>query len=99
MMASRGVLGQEISNTIFAELARVGTQTALPPGAVLWKEGEPGGSGAFLIEGTLEVVNTAAEDQEAVLRRVEPGAIVGELSGGGVRRAAPCGRRSTCRRV
>ena len=97
MMASRGVLGQEISNTIFAELARVGTQTALPPGAVLWKEGEPGGSVAFLIEGTLEVVNTAAEDQEVVLRTMEPGTIVGELSSEGGRRSATVRARSTCR--
>src|SRR5438093_3922639 len=97
MMASRGVLGQEISNTIFAELARVGTETALPPGAVLWKEGEPGGSVAFLIEGILDVVNTAAEDQEVVLRTMEAGTIVGELSSEGGRRSATVRARTTCR--
>jgi diguanylate cyclase (GGDEF)-like protein len=97
MMASGGSLGQEISHSIFAELARVGTQTALPPGAVLWKEGEPGGSVAFLIEGTLEVVNTAAEDQEVVLRTMEAGTIVGELSSEGARRSATVRARSTCR--
>lgn len=97
MMAGGGALGQEIANAIFAELARVGTQSALPPGAVLWKEGEPGGSVAYLIEGEVEVVNTAAEDQEVVLRTMEAGTIVGELSSEGGRRSATVRARTTCR--
>ena len=90
-------MAEEIAHSIFAELARVGTETALPPGAVLWKEGEPGGSVAFLIEGLLEVVNTAAEDQEVVLRIMEEGTIVGELSSEGGRRSATVRARTTCR--
>ena len=97
MMAPGEPVGHEISHAIFAELARVGTQTALPPGAVLWKEGEPGGSVAYLIEGVLEVVNTAAEDQEVVLRTMEAGTIVGELSSEGGRRSATVRARTTCR--
>ena len=88
---------QEIAQSIFAELTRVGTQTALPPGAVLWKEGEPGGSVAYLIEGELEVVNKAAEEQEVVLRTMEAGTIVGELSSEGGRRSATVRARTTCR--
>jgi diguanylate cyclase (GGDEF)-like protein len=90
-------LAVEISHSIFAELARVGTETALPPGAVLWKEGDPGGSVAFLIEGMLEVVNTAGEDEEVVLRTMEAGTIVGELSSEGGRRSATVRARTTCR--
>ena len=90
-------MSEQIQQIIFAELARVGTETALPPGAVLWKEGEPGGSVAFLIEGMLEVVNTAAEDQEVVLRTMEAGTIVGELSSEGGRRSATVRARTTCR--
>jgi len=90
-------LSEQIQQIIFAELARVGTETALPPGAVLWKEGDPGGSVAFLIEGILEVVNKAGEDQEVVLRTMEAGTIVGELSSEGGRRSASVRARTTCR--
>jgi diguanylate cyclase (GGDEF)-like protein len=73
---------------ILAELARVGTEATLPPGAVLWSEGDPGDSVAYLVEGTLEVINKAGEEQEVVLRRMEPGTIVGELSSDGGNRSA-----------
>ena len=86
-----------MQQTIFAELKRVGTEAALPPGSLLWKEGDPGGSVAFLIEGILEVVNKAGEDQEVVLRTMEAGTIVGELSSEGGRRSASVRARTTCR--
>ena len=90
-------MAEEISDSIFTELARVGTEAALSPGAVLWKEGDPGGSVAFLIEGMLEVVNKAGEDQEVVLRTMEAGTIVGELSSEGGHRSASVRARTSCR--
>lgn len=90
-------MAEEISDSIFAELARVGTEAALPPGSVLWKEGDPGGSVAFLIEGTLEVLNKTAEDQEVVLRTMGAGTIVGELSSEGGPRSASVRARTACR--
>jgi diguanylate cyclase (GGDEF)-like protein len=84
---------------VFAELSRVGTESALPPGAVLWKEGDPGDFVAYLVEGTLEVVNRTAEEQEVVLRYMESGSVVGELSSDGGSRSATVRARSACRIV
>jgi diguanylate cyclase (GGDEF)-like protein len=63
---------------------------------VLWKEGDPGDSVAFLREGTLEVVNEAAEAEEVVLRTVEAGAVVGEISTDGSNRSATVRARTPC---
>jgi len=90
-------VAQPVHEVIFGELSRAGTESALPPGAVLWKEGEPGGSVAYVIEGVLEVVNRAAEDQEVKLRTMEAGTIVGELSSEGGPRSATVRARTTCR--
>jgi len=84
-------------DSIYAELARVGTERALPPGALLWKEGDPGDSVALLMEGTLEVVNKAGEDQEVVLRTMEAGTLVGELASDGSNRSAGVRARTSCR--
>jgi len=88
-----------LNDSIHAELSRLGTEAALPPGAVLWKEGDPGDSVAFLVEGTMEVVNKAAEEQEVVLRTMEAGTIVGELASDGSRRSASVRARTPCRIV
>jgi diguanylate cyclase (GGDEF)-like protein len=84
---------------IFAELARVGTEAALAPGTILWTEGDPGDSVAYLVEGTLEVLNKAGEEQEVVLRLMEAGTIVGELASDGGNRSAGVRARSACRIV
>jgi diguanylate cyclase (GGDEF)-like protein len=81
---------------IFAELARAGTESALPPGAVLWKEGDPGDSVAYLVEGSLEILNKT-EEQEVVHRVMDAGTLVGELASDGGRRSATVRARTTCR--
>jgi len=88
-----------MKDSIRAELSRLGTEAALPPGTVLWKEGDPGDSVAYLVEGTMEVVNKAAEEQEVVLRTMEAGTIVGELASDGSRRSASVRARTPCRIV
>jgi diguanylate cyclase (GGDEF)-like protein len=90
-------VAEEIKEAIVAELTQMGTQAALPPGEVLWKEGDPGGSVAFVVEGVLEIVNKTDEDQEVVLRTMEAGTIVGELSSEGGRRSASVRARSASR--
>ncbi len=82
---------------IYAELKRVGTEAALPPGSLLWKEGDPGDSVAYLVEGSLEVVNKTSEEQEVVLRSMEAGTLVGELASDGGNRSATVRARTTCR--
>ena len=96
MMASGGMVAQPLQETVFTELSRVGTQRALAPGAVLWKEGDPGDSVAYLVEGTLEILNKS-DEQEVVLRTMEPGTIVGELSSDGGSRSASVRARTACR--
>lgn len=92
-------MAQTMQEIIFAELARVGTEAALAPGTILWMEGDPGDSVAYLVEGTLEVLNKAGEEQEVVLRVMEAGTIVGELASDGGNRSAGVRARSACRIV
>jgi diguanylate cyclase (GGDEF)-like protein len=80
----------------YPKLARLGRELRLDAGAVLWKEGDPGDSVAFLREGTLEVVNEAAEAEEVVLRTLEAGAVVGEISTDGSNRSATVRARTPC---
>lgn len=80
----------------YPELAGLGRESRLEAGSVLWKEGDPGDSVVFLREGTLEVVNEAAEAEEVVLRTVEAGAVVGEISTDGSNRSATVRARTPC---
>jgi diguanylate cyclase (GGDEF)-like protein len=97
MMISGGAVAKPMPQIIYAELARVGTEIALPPGSVLWKEGDPGDSVAYLVEGSLEVVNKTSEEQENLLRIMEAGTLVGELASDGGNRSATVRAASTCR--
>jgi len=90
-------LADQMQQIIYAELKRVGTEAALPPGSLLWKEGDPGDSVAYLVEGSLEVVNKTSEEQEVVLRSMEAGTLVGELASDGGNRSATVRARTTCR--
>jgi len=80
----------------YPELARLGGESRLEAGSVLWKEGDPGDSVVFLREGTLEVVNEAAEAEEVVLRTVGAGAVVGEISTDGSNRSATVRAHTPC---
>ena len=90
-------MADQMQQIIYAELKRVGTEAALPPGSLLWKEGDPGDSVAYLVEGSLEVLNKTSEEQENVLRSMEAGTLVGELASDGGNRSATVRARTTCR--
>jgi diguanylate cyclase (GGDEF)-like protein len=58
-----------------------GEEVSLPPGALLWNEGDPGDHVVFIKEGTLEVTHEPKEGGERlVLRTMYPGAVVGEMA-------------------
>ena len=80
----------------YPKLSKLGRESRLDAGAVLWKEGDPGDSVVFLREGTLEVVNDAAEAEEVVLRILEAGTVVGEISTDGSNRSATVRARTPC---
>jgi diguanylate cyclase (GGDEF)-like protein len=63
------------------ELSRLGAESRLGPGEVLWREGDPGESVALVLEGTLEVVHLPPEGEPVVLRTLDAGAVVGEIAG------------------
>jgi diguanylate cyclase (GGDEF)-like protein len=80
------------------ELTRLGVESRLGTGAVLWKEGDPGDHVALLLDGLLEVVHESGEGDEIVLRTVESGAVVGEIaSTDGRSRSATVRARTPCR--
>jgi diguanylate cyclase (GGDEF)-like protein len=83
------------------DLVRLGGETRLGAGAVLFREGDPGDSVAVLLEGLLEVVHEAPDGEEAVLRTLEPGTVVGEMAAvsDGRTRSATVRARTACRVV
>ena len=70
------------------ELLHIGADSYLGAGAILWREGDPGGDVAVVLEGALEVYRETPEG-DLFLDSVEPGQAVGELGlDGGIRTAA-----------
>jgi diguanylate cyclase (GGDEF)-like protein len=61
-------------------LGRLGDEMAFPPGALLWREGEPGDHVVLVLKGTLEVTHEPADGERLVLRTMYPGAVVGEMA-------------------
>lgn len=83
--------------TLAELLARLGTPCELTPGAVLWRQGDPGEEVVLLATGTLEAVHLAADGREVILQTLTAGSIIGELAcldgqsrSAGVRAAAHC---------
>jgi diguanylate cyclase (GGDEF)-like protein len=75
-------------NVFPSELLGLGADSYLGSGAVLWREGDPGGDVALVLDGTLEVYREADEG-DVVLDSVEVGQVVGEIAlDGGARTAA-----------
>ena len=70
---------QELPGT-FADLGPLGRESALEPGAVLWREGDAGDHVVLLLEGRLEVSHQTPEGEELVLRHLYPGAVAGEMA-------------------
>ncbi|MDQ3563517.1 MAG: cyclic nucleotide-binding domain-containing protein [Pseudomonadota bacterium] len=79
----------------YPELSRIGTETRLGAGAMLWHEGDPGDSVVLVLDGTLEVLLEAGdESEEVILRTLDTGALVGELASTDGRSAPPpCARK------
>jgi diguanylate cyclase (GGDEF)-like protein len=78
-----------------SELLGLGADSYLGSGAVLWREGDPGGDVALVLAGTLEVYRETA-DGDVVLDSVEVGQVVGELAlDGGTRTAAVRAKTAT----
>ena len=55
-------------------------QRHLGAGDLLWEAGSPGGLVAYLESGVLEVVQHSLQGEDAVLNRLQPGEIAGEMS-------------------
>lgn len=70
---------QQLSRPELLRVARMGRRLALPRGALLIREGDPGSGLYVIVEGEVEVVRRG-EGPEAVLGFHGPGAILGELS-------------------
>jgi diguanylate cyclase (GGDEF)-like protein len=82
----------------YPELSRLGTESRLGAGNLLWKEGDPGDSVVLLLDGTLEVIHEAPEGETVVLRTLDAGAVVGEIaSTDGRARSASVRARTACR--
>jgi diguanylate cyclase (GGDEF)-like protein len=64
----------------FGDLGALGREITLEPGAVLWKEGDPGDHVVLLVEGRLEVVHQTPEGEEITLRYLYPGGVAGEMA-------------------
>jgi diguanylate cyclase (GGDEF)-like protein len=64
----------------FSDLGPLGRELSLEPGAVLWKEGDPGDNVILLIEGRLEVSHQTPEGEEITIRHLYPGAVAGEMA-------------------
>lgn len=64
----------------FGDLGALGRQVSLEPGAVLWKEGDPGDHVVLLLEGRLEVAHQTPDGEEITLRHLYPGAVAGEMA-------------------
>lgn len=62
------------------ELAEVLKAHELPPGALLYREGEPGDAMAFLLEGEVDVVKALGTPDERVLGSNYAGEFLGEMS-------------------
>ena len=64
----------------FTELSRLGVESQLSSGSLLWKEGDPGDHVVLLLEGALEVTHETPQGEVVVLRTVDAGAVVGEIA-------------------
>jgi diguanylate cyclase (GGDEF)-like protein len=82
----------------YPELARLGAESRLAAGDVLWKEGDPGDSVVMLLEGVLDVLHEGPDHTEVLLRALDSGTVVGELaSTDGQARSATVRARTACR--
>lgn len=72
-------LTRDLPSDLIAVLEAVSTERPVEPGATLIQAGEVGAGLHFIVAGLVEVV-TSTSGREAVLARLGPGEVVGELS-------------------
>ena len=68
------------------------------PGEVIFREGQPSDTVAYLLTGRVEVLKRTTDGDEVVLGEVGAGEFVGEMGvhRGAPARGPPCGPRATC---
>ena len=64
----------------YPDLMRIGVEDRLAAGEVLWKEGDPPDIVVLVLDGVLEVLHDMGDGEEAVLRTMESGSVVGEIA-------------------
>jgi CRP-like cAMP-binding protein len=65
---------------IRAEFMTRGSEATLAPGALLWQAGDPSDHTVLLIEGRLEILGEGMDGNVVVLRELNAGAVLGEMS-------------------
>lgn len=64
----------------FGELAKLGSESLVDGGHVLWREGDPGDHVLLLVDGQLAVSHQSPSGEELALDYLYPGTIVGEMA-------------------
>src|SRR4051812_44612525 len=62
------------------ELKRIGEEAEMSRDALLWRQGDSGDEVVVLLEGLFDVVREGPEGEPVVIRTVDAGAILGEMS-------------------
>ena len=62
------------------ELKRIGAESEMSRDALLWRQGDSGDEVVVLIEGLFDIVREGPEGDPVVIRTVDAGAILGEMS-------------------
>src|SRR4051812_39921574 len=80
------------------ELKRIGEEAEMSRDALLWRQGDSGDEVVVLLEGLFDVVREGPEGDPVVIRTVDAGAILGEMSAmDGHARSAAVRAGSQCR--
>ena len=80
------------------ELKRIGEESEMSRDALLWRQGDSGDEVVVLLEGLFDVVREGPEGEPVVIRTVDAGAILGEMSAlDGHARSAAVRAGSQCR--
>jgi diguanylate cyclase (GGDEF)-like protein len=81
-----------------AELGRIGKESDVSRDALLWRQGDPADEVVVLLEGLFDVVREGPEGEPVVIRTVDAGAILGEISAlDGAARSAAVRASTPCR--
>ena len=62
------------------ELKRIGEESEMSRDSLLWRQGDSGDEVVVLMEGLFDIVRDGPEGEPVVIRTVDSGAILGEMS-------------------